>query len=185
MRRSTYDRIMLRRQTAALWNEAERLEGADPKRRVRRLLKLTREGHNDSALYNNLGYAFAEGQGVKRNRLTALAWNRKAWRRGLAVAANNAAIDARLDGRTQLALLWFRRAIGMGDPDAPFHLAKLLLELGGPTAEIQALLRQRITAGPQEWQEWPAEDGEPHPTEDEDYVEASRLLQQLEAAPLA
>jgi hypothetical protein len=39
--------------------------------------------------------------------------------------SGNAGVDARPDGRRTLAVIWLRRAIGLGSSDALLHLAKL------------------------------------------------------------
>ena len=178
MRQSTFNRIMLKRRTGELWTEADRYEQSDPKLRFRLLLKLLREGHNDPGLIQNVAEAYAEGIGTRPNRLRAQAFNRKAWRRGSDTAACNAGIDARRDGRHALALLWFRRAIAMGSSDALLNLAKLLLADPNRRSEAHALLRSRVDRGPETTVDI-TDEGDQHAGEDEQFIEAKQLLNEL------
>lgn len=179
MQKGTFDRIMLQRQTGTLWLKADHYEESNPKRWFRLLRSLIRQGHNDPGLFANLANAYAEGQGTKPNRLQALRWNRKAWRRGSESAACNAGIDAIRDGRRTLAMIWFRRAIAMGNYDALLHLAKLLLQLGNRRAEAMSLLRKRIEIGPEQMFELRKPGETTRPVTDEDFAEAKRLLNEL------
>jgi len=181
MQKSTYDRIMLLRQTGTLWNEAERYEETNSNRWFKLLRNLVRQGHNDAGLMARLAVAYADGEGVKPNRLQALRWNKKAWRRGYAVAACNAGIDARHEGRQVLAITWFRRAIAMEDSDALLHLAKLFLQFDDRRREALGLLRQRVDKGPQMIVDIvPGEDAQR--VADDDWAEAKRLAAELEAS---
>ena len=179
MRRRAYDRIVLQRQTGALWMNADQYEESDPERRFRLLRSLISQGHNDPGLFQNLAFAYAEGLGTKRNRFQALRWNRKAWRRGSESAACNAGIDAKLDGRQTLAVIWFRRAIAMGSSDALLHLAKLYLQIGDGRVEAIDLLRRRIAMGTEQVFEVGGPGKEPKPLPDEDLAEARQLLDEL------
>jgi TPR repeat protein len=93
-----------------------------------------------------------------------------------------------MEGRTTSAILWFRRAIAAGDPDARFDLAKMLLEDPDRCVEAVRLLREYVARGPQEIYEVrpPGENG-PRVRldvrlEDEDFEEAKRLLQELKGS---
>ena len=184
MRQSTFNRIMRRRQTGALWTEADRHELSDPKLRFRLLLTLLREGHNDPGLIQNVDVAYAEGIGIRPNRLRAQALNRKAWRRGSESAACNAGIDARRDSRHRLALLWFRRAIAMGSSDALLNLAKFLLADPNRRSEARALLQRRVDRGPETIVDITGE-GDQHPGEDEQFTHAKQLLNELTSSILS
>lgn len=178
MRKSTYDRIVLLRQTGPLWAEADRHEQSNPKLRFRLLRELLRQGHNDLGLLQNVAEAYAEGVGTKQNRPRAQDLNRKAWRRGSESAARNAGIDARLDGRQSLAILWFRRAIRVGSSDALLHLAKIFLASPDSRSEARALLQRRVDRGEEIMFEI-TEQGEQRACEDEEYAEAKRLLNEM------
>lgn len=178
MRQSTFNRIMLRRKTGALWAEADRHEQSNPRLRFRLLRQLLRKGHNDPGLIQNLAEAYAEGLGTRPNRLRAQTLNRKAWRRGSEIAACNAGIDARLDGRHALALLWFRRANAMGSSDALLNLAKLLLADPKGRSEARALLGSRVDRGRETIFDI-TEQGEQQPCEDQDFAEAKQLLNEV------
>ncbi len=82
-----------------------------------------RAGHLEAQ--SNLGYLFDTGTGVRRSRLKALHWYRKAARRGDPAAANNIGTVFRDEGRPRLALRWFEKAIALGNEDALLELAKL------------------------------------------------------------
>ncbi len=74
---------------------------------------------------------------------------------------------------------WFRRAIALGDIDAPLHLAKLYLKLGNNDHEAANLLRLRVSAGPQE--SFTVSPGvEPSSDlEDDDFDQAKQLLSSM------
>lgn len=183
MRKITYKRIMLQRQTGPLWSEADTYEESNPGLRFRLLRKLVHQGHSDPGLLQSIAYAYAEGIGTRQSRLQAQRWNKKAWKRGSESAACNAGIDARLDGRQALAVIWFRRAIAAGSSDALLLLAKLLLPLANSREEVLSLLQQRVGRGPEYVVEITS-NGEPKQIADEQLAEALRLLKEV-ASPSA
>jgi len=181
MRKSTYDRVMVRRQTDSLWLAAEKFEDTDSQKRFRMLRTLLATGHDDPGIMTSVAMLYADGEGVKRSRSQALRWSRRAWRRGYSIAALNCGIDETKSSRTESAVKWFLRAIDLGDVDAPFYLAKLYLEVGCNYQEAAKLLKMRISAGPQE--SFTVSPGvEPiRVLEDGDFEEAKHLLSDLEA----
>lgn len=82
-----------------------------------------RAGHLEAQ--SNLGYLFDTGTGVRRSRIKALHWYRKAARRGDPAAANNIGTLFRDEGKPRLALRWFEKAVALGNEDALLELAKL------------------------------------------------------------
>jgi TPR repeat protein len=97
------------------------------------------------------------------------------------MAARNIGVTLQTEGRRTSAILWLRRAIAAGDPDARFDLAKLLLEDQDCSSEARKLLEDHIAAGPQETYElrpvgsFPRVDMDVR-LEDEGFEEAKRLL---------
>jgi len=78
----------------------------------------------DSGCQMNLGNFYADGIGVRRNRLAALYWYKRACRRGEASAASNIAVMLRQEGNIKGALAWFRKAVRLGDDEAHLEIAK-------------------------------------------------------------
>jgi hypothetical protein len=63
---------MLRRQTDALWNEAEKFEDINPKKRFTMLRTLLAKGHSDPGIMATVAMLYADGEGVKQSRSQAL-----------------------------------------------------------------------------------------------------------------
>lgn len=172
---------MVRRQTDSLWLAAETFEQTDPRKHFRLLRTLLATGHSDTGLMASVANLYSEGRGVKPSHSQALRWTKRAWRRGFSIAALNFGIGEAKASRTNSAVKWFRRAIALGDVDAPFHLAKLYLKLGNNDQEAANLLQLRVSAGPQE-SSTVSPGVEPiRVLEDDDFEEAKQLLSDLEA----
>jgi TPR repeat protein len=75
----------------------------------------------------NVGNLYDDAKGTKRNRVAALYWYKRAYRRGNAAAASNIGIMWRNEGKTKRALSWFRKAVRLGDEDANLEIAKYYL----------------------------------------------------------
>jgi predicted RNase H-like HicB family nuclease len=94
----------------------------------RQFLALANAG--DRAAQLNVGYFYDLGIGTRCNKVLALYWYRKAYRRGDAAAANNIATIWRDKHKPQRSLAWFRRAVRLGDDGANLGIAKLYLQNG-------------------------------------------------------
>jgi len=98
----------------------------------------------------DLGYFYDEGLGVGIDKEKAMAWYRRAYRRGVSAAASNIAILYREQRRHRLERQWIERAVALGDGDAEVHLAKLYLAGKGARrskAMAKALLTKATTSG--------------------------------------
>jgi uncharacterized protein len=74
----------------------------------------------------SLGYAYFHGEGVTRNRTTALVWYRRSARRGNQWAMVNLGLAYREDGTPQgarVATIWLRKAAALGNERARKLLA--------------------------------------------------------------
>ena len=168
-----------------MWLEAGYLEDLPDRLSLRKAFRLVRDaaelGLRDAQ--GSMAYAYDRVDSVRPSRRMAVHWYRKAWRSGSSLAARNLGITMRMEGRTSSAILWFRRAIAGGDPDARFDLAKILLVSPGTRAEALHLLEEYIAAGPQEIYELRPVGSLPRVNEtvrlnDENVEEAKRLLQE-------
>ena len=72
----------------------------------------------------NLGNFYADGQGVGRNLSAALKWYKLAYRRGNASAARNIGVTWRDEKKHRRALVWFKKAVRLGDEGANLEIAK-------------------------------------------------------------
>jgi uncharacterized protein len=77
----------------------------------------------------NLGNFYDEGKGLRRNRSEAIYWYKRAYRRGHASAANNIGVMWRNEKKHNRALLWFKKAVSLGDPEANLEIAKHYLNI--------------------------------------------------------
>jgi uncharacterized protein len=91
----------------------------------RLFLKAAKEGDISSEL--NVGYLYDTGIGVRRNRVAALSWYKKAYRHGCASGAHNIGIIYRDKGNIKRALIWFQRAVDLGDDSSNLDIAKYYL----------------------------------------------------------
>jgi predicted RNase H-like HicB family nuclease len=82
----------------------------------------------DRAAQTNIGYFYDMGIGTRRNRVSALYWYRRAYRRGDASAANNIATIWRDKHKPQRALAWYRRAVRLGNDSSNLDIAKHYLQ---------------------------------------------------------
>lgn len=78
----------------------------------------------------NLGYFYDKGIGIRPSRFKALYWYRRAFRRGDASAANNIGTIWRDEQNPKLALLWFEKAVLLGDEGSNLEIAKHYLREG-------------------------------------------------------
>jgi hypothetical protein len=82
----------------------------------------------DRAAQTNIGNFYDMGIGRRCNKVSALYWYRRAYRRGDASAANNIATIWRDKHEPQRALAWFRRAVRLGDDSSNLDIAKHYLQ---------------------------------------------------------
>jgi TPR repeat protein len=81
----------------------------------------------DTSCQVNVGNFYDAGTGVRRNRLAALYWYKRVYRRGDSCAANNIGVMWRNDKKPKRALEWFRKAVRLGDDEANLEIAKYYL----------------------------------------------------------
>jgi TPR repeat protein len=81
----------------------------------------------DRSCQLNVGNFYDAGTGVRRNRLAALYWYKRAYRRGDSCAANNIGVMWRNDEKPKRALEWFQKAVRLGDEEANLEIAKYYL----------------------------------------------------------
>jgi TPR repeat protein len=82
----------------------------------------------DRGAQTNIGYFYDIGIGTGRNKVAALYWYKKAYRRGDASAAQNIATIWRDQHKPKRALAWFRRAIKLGEDGSNLDIAKHYLQ---------------------------------------------------------
>src|SRR5436190_16021559 len=79
----------------------------------KQFLSLATRGYSGSFL--NLGYFFDRGIGVRANESKALYWYIRAYRAGNSSGANNIGTIYRDRGEYTRAIMWFSRAISLGE----------------------------------------------------------------------
>jgi TPR repeat protein len=89
----------------------------------RRFLQAARR--SDISAQLNLGYMYDYGIGVKRKKSLALHWYKSAYSQGHASGANNAGTIYRDWREFPTAILWFERAVSLGDLSANWEIAKM------------------------------------------------------------
>ncbi len=92
-----------------------------------------------------VGYMYDNGIGTRCSRQKALYWYKRAYRRGLPVAAHNIGTVWRDIGNLRMALYWFERAIQMNggdDGEANFEIAKLYLGKAKNRRKAEILLKK-------------------------------------------
>jgi len=99
----------------------------------RLFLALAKAG--DTSGQVNVGYFYDTGVGARPNRSAALYWYKRAYRRGVAEAAQNIGTIYRDEQKFQRALAWFKRASDMGDDDANLEIGKHYLVRESDPAE--------------------------------------------------
>jgi TPR repeat protein len=72
----------------------------------------------------NVGNFYDAGMGVRRNRLAALYWYKRAYRRGYSCAASNIGIMWRNEQKLKRSLEWFHKAVRSGDEEANLEIGK-------------------------------------------------------------
>ena len=84
--------------------------------------------------YRTLASFYDQGTGVKANRRAALNWYMRAYRehdswyqRGDSASANNIGCIWRDRRKPRTAILWFKRAVRLGDGDANLNIAEIYL----------------------------------------------------------
>lgn len=192
MTRKTFDRIAQSRMRNAMWTRACFLDELSDRCSLREAFRLVRKavklGLRDAQ--GSLAHAYDRVDSVRPSRRMSVHWYRKSWRSGSSLAARNLGVTMQQEGRTTTAILWFRRAITGGDPDARYDLAKILSENPNHLQEAIQLLEGHIASGPQEIYavrpvgEFPRVNMDVR-LEDEDYEDAKKLLQGLKGAASA
>ena len=110
-----------------LFTRADKLEDKGNLKAAFRLF-LAGAKAGDVSCQLNLGNYYDDAKGIRRNRKAALYWYRRAYRRGNAAAASNLGMMWRNEGKPGRALVWFKRAVKMGDDEANLEIAKHYLE---------------------------------------------------------
>jgi TPR repeat protein len=84
--------------------------------------------------YSTLASFYDQGTGVKANRRAALSWYVRAYRehdswyrRGDSTSANNIGCIWRDKRKPRTAIMWFKRAVRLGDGDANLNIALIYL----------------------------------------------------------
>jgi uncharacterized protein len=105
-----------------LFGRASRYEDQGKVRSAIRLYLIAAK-NGDAGSQLNLGNLYDAGVGVRRNRDAAIYWYKRACRRGSASAANNLGVLWRNDKEPKQALMWFQKAVQMGDEEAHLEIA--------------------------------------------------------------
>jgi TPR repeat protein len=82
----------------------------------------------DTGCQLNVANFYDAGTGVRRNRVAALYWYKRAYRRGYSCAASNIGIMWRNENQPRRALKWFEKAVRLGDDEANLEIAKYYLQ---------------------------------------------------------
>jgi len=103
--------------------------------------------------YRILASFYDEGTGVKANRKAALYWYMRAYRQhdswytpGDSTSANNIGCIWRDKGRPQTAIMWFKRAVKLGDGDANLNIAQIYLRKNRDRQKAIRYLQRTIDA---------------------------------------
>jgi uncharacterized protein len=83
----------------------------------------------DKGAQVNVGYFYDKGIGIRPNRMKALYWYKRAYRRGDAGAANNIGTIWRDQNNMKLALTWFEKAVKLGEDGSNLEIAKYYLRV--------------------------------------------------------
>lgn len=128
-----------------LFNQASKFEEkGDMRSAFRFYLAAAKSGDSGSQL--NVGNLYDAGTGVRRNRVAALYWYKRAYRRGSSSAASNIGIMWRNEKKLKLALEWFQKAVRMGDDEANLEIAKhYLLDERDPDKAVPHLEKVRYS----------------------------------------
>jgi TPR repeat protein len=126
----------------AIFNRAwKQLDAGRPARGFEIFLAAAQRRHLSSQLM--VGYLSDVGRGVRRSRVKAFHWYRKAARRGDAAAASNIGILYKEVGSFGRARWWPKKAVAMGAGDSLLELAQIELESGNEKAGLRYLRRLR------------------------------------------
>ena len=98
------------------------------RRAFKLFLSLAERGETIAQL--NLGYFFDCGIAVRKNKVKALYWYRRAYANGESSGANNIGTIFRDRGQWRRAVEWFERAIKGGNDGSALELAKTYLNAG-------------------------------------------------------
>jgi len=121
--------------------QAEKLDDTGHYREAFKLL-LEAAKLGDTGAQINLGNFYAGGKGTKKNLAEAERWYRKAYKAGSSAGANNLACDRRDSGNIRSAILWFKKAVAMGDGGACIELAKIYRARPNHNRQVATLLRR-------------------------------------------
>ena len=128
------------RKTHELWKKGhERLA-------FRRFLAAAKRGDFTAQL--NLGYFYDYGIGVPRKQSVALHWYKRAYRQGHSGGANNAGTIYRDSREFPKALMWFERAVLLGDLSANWEIARMYFRQRNDIAKTISYLERVIQAKP-------------------------------------
>jgi len=98
----------------------------------------------DTGSQLNLGNIYASGKGTRKSLEKAAYWYKKAYNNGYSTAALNLAIDRRNQGNVRSAVVWFKKAIAMGDGEACIALAKIYKARKGGQKAAAGLLKRAL-----------------------------------------
>jgi len=103
--------------------------------------------------YRILADFYDQGTGVKANQRAALYWYMRAYRqhdswyrRGDSSSANNIGCIWRAKGRPRTAIMWFKRAVKLGDGDANLNIALIYLRSNRDRQKAVLYLQRTINA---------------------------------------
>jgi TPR repeat protein len=103
--------------------------------------------------YSILASFYDQGTGVKANQRAALYWYMRAFREydswyrgGDSTSANNIGCIWRDKGRLQTAVMWFKRAVKLGDGDANLNIAQIYLRSNRERQKAVRYLQRTIDA---------------------------------------
>jgi TPR repeat protein len=102
----------------------------------------------DSGAQHNVAYFYDVGVGMKQNRAKALYWYKRAFRRGLGGAAGNIGTIFRDEMNSKQAMLWFARAVSLGDADCNLNIAKMYLAENEKDRRAVIYLHRTVKAKP-------------------------------------
>jgi TPR repeat protein len=140
MDRETHDKIPDAEQ---LFLKAEQFEEKNDLRNAFKCL-LAGAQLGDTGSQLNLGNFYASGKGTRKSLEKAAYWYKEAYNNGYSTAALNLAIDRRNQGNVRSAVVWFKKAIAMGDGEACIALAKIYKSRKGGQKAAAGLLKRAL-----------------------------------------
>lgn len=125
----------------------EAWDKGDLKRAFRLFQTQAKAGQDHAQL--NLGYFYDQGLGTRVNKVKAMQWYLRAYRKGEAAAASNIATLYRDKGKPRQALAWYLRAAQLKDGDAMLDAAKYFIAGVGARRNLVVARRllKRAVAG--------------------------------------